>query len=187
MVKSCRVKKRTIRGKKRKGFNGSKQRQDDVVNSNVNNAVNAVNTQENDKNCLVNKTNNDDGEMVDPSIYEVNSSTISERKVEAIENSEPTFHERSISGNRIVDMELFAAVIHMLVGMSSLFINVILKTSHYLHMKVLYERISKWAHLSFYDKQFSRYLHLKFEKEVIFLGRFFPYEIPESGNKISNF
>ena len=54
-------------------------------------------------------------------------------------------------------------------------------------MKDLNERISKWAHLSFYHKQFSRHLHLKFEKEVIFLGRFSPYEIPESGDKISNF
>ena len=40
------------------------------------------------------------------------------------------------------------------VGMSSLFINLILKTSNYLHMKVLNERISKWAHLSFYQKWF---------------------------------
>ena len=117
MVKSCGIKKRTIRGKKRKGFDGFKQRKDDVVNSNVNNAVNTVNTQENDKNCLANKTN-DDGEMVDTSISEVNSSTVSERKVETIENSEPTFDERSITGNRIVDMELFAAVIHMYVRMS---------------------------------------------------------------------
>ena len=113
MVKSCRVKKRTIRGKKWKEFNGFKQRKDDVVNSNVNNAVNTVNTQENDKNCLVNKTNNDDGEMVDTSISEVNSSTVSERKVETIENSEPTFDDRSVTGNRIGDMELFAAVIHI--------------------------------------------------------------------------
>ena len=49
------------------------------------------------------------------------------------------------------------------------------------------ERISKWAHLSFYHKQFSRYLHLKLEKEVIFLGRFSPHEIPEKGDKISDF
>ena len=73
------------------------------------------------------------------------------------------------------------------IGMSSLFINLILRTPHCLHMKVLNERISKWAHLSFYHKWFSRYLHLKFEKEVTFLGRFSPYEIPESGDKISNF
>ena len=73
------------------------------------------------------------------------------------------------------------------VGMSSLFINLILKTSHYLHMKVLNERISEWVHLYFYHKQFLRYLHLKFEKEVIFLERFSPYEITESGDKISNF
>ena len=69
--------------------------------------------------------------------------------------------------------------------MSSLFINLILRTPHYLQMKVLNERISKWAHLSFYHKRFSRYLHLKFKKEVIFLGRFSPGEIPESGDKIS--
>ena len=52
--------------------------------------------------------------MVDTSISEVNLSTVSERKVETIENSEPTFDEGSITGNRIIDMELFAAVIHML-------------------------------------------------------------------------
>ena len=57
MVKSCRVKKRIIRRRKRKGFNGFKQRKDDVVNSNGNNAANTVNTQENDKNCLINKIN----------------------------------------------------------------------------------------------------------------------------------
>ena len=45
-------------------------------------------------------------------------------------------------------------------------------------MKVLNEKIYM---------QFLRYLHLKFEKEVIFLGRFSPNEIPESGDKNSNF
>ena len=53
-------------------------------------------------------------------------------------------------------------------GVSSLFINLILKTLHYFYMKVPNETISKWVHLSFYHKRFSRYLHLKFEKEVIF-------------------
>ena len=72
-------------------------------------------------------------------------------------------------------------------GMLSLFINLILKTSHYLHMKVLNERISKWTPLSFYHKLFSRYLNLNLEKELFFLERFSPYEIPESGDKISNF
>ena len=51
---------------------------------------------------------------MDTSISEVNSSTVFERKIETIDNSKPTFDERSITGNRIVDMELFAAVIHML-------------------------------------------------------------------------
>ena len=60
------------------------------------------------------------------------------------------------------------------VGMSSLFINLVLRTPHYLQMKVLNERISKWAHLSFYHKQFLRYLHLKFKKEVIFFRKIFP-------------
>ena len=73
------------------------------------------------------------------------------------------------------------------VGMPSLFVNLILKTLHHFHMKVLNERILKWVHLSLYHKWFLRYLHLKFKKEVIFLGRFSPYEIPESGDKISNF
>ena len=75
----------------------------------------------------------------------------------------------------------------MKLGMSSLFINLILKTSRYFHMKVLNERISKWAQLSFYNKWFLRYVHLKFEKEMIFLRKIFPYEIPESGDKISYF
>ena len=73
------------------------------------------------------------------------------------------------------------------VGMSNLFINLILRTPYYLLMKVLNEKISKWAYLSFYHKWFLRYLHLKFEKEVIFLGRFSTYEISESGDKIFNF
>ena len=75
----------------------------------------------------------------------------------------------------------------LVVGMSSLFVNLLLKILHYFHMKVLNERISKSVHLSFYHERFSRYLHLKFEKVVTFLGRFSPYKIPESGDKISNF
>ena len=58
MVKSCRAKKRTIRGKKKNDLMDLNKGKDDIVNNNVNNAVNTVNTQENDKNCLVNKTNN---------------------------------------------------------------------------------------------------------------------------------
>ena len=56
-------------------------------------------------------------------------------------------------------------------------------------MKALNTRISKWVNLSFCHKQFLRYLHLKFETEVIFSGRFSSYEIPEteSGDKISNY
>ena len=77
--------------------------------------MNNVNTRENDKNCLVNNTSNSyDGEIVDTSISEVNLPTVSERKVETIGNSEPSFDERCIPGNRIVEMELFATVIHML-------------------------------------------------------------------------
>ena len=47
-----------------------------------------------------------------------------------------------------------AFFISIKLGMSSLFINLILKTSHFLYLKVLNERISKWAHLSFYHKRF---------------------------------
>ena len=52
--------------------------------------------------------------IVDTSISEVSLFTLSERTVETIENLEPNFDERSITGNRIVGMELFAAVIRML-------------------------------------------------------------------------
>ena len=93
-------------------------------------------------------------------------------------NENKTLQDEKHKGNKKILHEI---------EMSSLFINLILRTPHYLHIKVLNERISKWAHLSFYHKWFSRYLHLKFEKEVIFLGRFSPYEIPESGDKISYF
>ena len=72
---------------------------------------------------------------------------------------------------------------YFIVGMSSFFINLILKTLNYFHMKVLDERISKWVHFSFCNTRFSRYLHLKFENEVTFLGIFSTYEIPESGTK----
>ena len=84
-------------------------------------------------------------------------------------------------------LDFFFLSVLIVVGMSGLFINLILKTTHYLHMIVLNERISKWAHLSFYHKRFSRYLHLKLEIEVTFLGIFSPYKIPESGDKIFNF
>ena len=71
--------------------------------------------------------------------------------------------------------------------MPSLLITLILNATDYVNMKVLNERISEWAHLSFYHKRFSRYLLLKFKKEIIFLGRFSPYQIPESGDKIFTF
>ena len=89
---------------------------------------------------------------------------------------------RSQTGEHLCDHKTL-----MKLGMSSLFINLILRTRHYFHMNVLNERISKWAHLFFYHKGFSRYLYLKFEKEVIFLERFSPSEIPESRDKIFNF
>ena len=54
-------------------------------------------------------------------------------------------------------------------------------------MKVLNESISKWAYLSFLHYWFSRYAYLKLEKEVVFSGKFSPYEISKSGHKVSNF
>ena len=45
---------------------------------------------------------------------EVNSLTVSERKVETIEDSKPVFGESSVTGNGLVDIELLAAVILML-------------------------------------------------------------------------
>ena len=95
---------------KRKRFTGFIQKKDDIVNSNVN----AVNTQENDKNFLVKNINNSkDGEMVDTSISEVDLSSVSERKVETVDHSKTSFDEKSITGNRILDMELFFCVFKM--------------------------------------------------------------------------
>ena len=94
---------------KRKRFTGFMQKKDDIVNSNVN----AVNTQENDKNFLVKNINNsNDGEMVDTSISEVDFS-VSERKVETVDHSKTSFDEKSITGNRILDMELFFCAFKM--------------------------------------------------------------------------
>lgn len=94
---------------KRKRFTGFIQKKDDIVNSNVN----AVNTQENDKNFLVKNINNsNDGEMVDTSIFEVDLSSVSERKVETVDHSKTSF-EKSIIGNRILDMELFFCAFKM--------------------------------------------------------------------------
>ena len=75
---------------------------------------NRLNTQENDKNSPVNNkiNNSDDGEI--RLFPEVNSLTVSGRKVETIENSGPIFAVSSITGHRIVDMEIFAAVTYML-------------------------------------------------------------------------
>ena len=94
---------------KRKRFTGFIPKKDDIVNSNVN----AVNTQENDKNFLVKNINNsNDGEMVDTSIFEVDLSSVSERKVETVDHSKTSF-EKSIIGNRILDMELFFCAFKM--------------------------------------------------------------------------
>ena len=46
---------------------------------------------------------------MDTSIAEFNLSSVSE----TLDNLEPIFDERSITGNRTVDMELFATVIHV--------------------------------------------------------------------------
>ena len=46
---------------------------------------------------------------MDTSIAGFNLSSVSE----TLDNLEPIFDERSITGNRIVDMELFATVIHV--------------------------------------------------------------------------
>ena len=54
-------------------------------------------------------------------------------------------------------------------------------------MKVLNERVSEWPHLMLQHEWSSRYVCLKFEKQGIFLGRFFPYEISKTGDKMSDF
>ena len=59
------------------------------------------------------------------------------------------------------------------------FYKLYVRTSHHLN-----ERISKWAHLS---KAVLQIFEFKVRKRVDFLGRFSPYEIPESGDRSSNF
>ena len=40
---------------------------------------------------------------------------------------------------------------------------------------------------SFNAVALTRYVHLKFDKQGIFLGKFSPYEVSKSGAKIFNF
>ena len=64
-----------------------------------------------------------------------------------------------------------------------IFINLILRSPHYLHMKVLRERFSKWDQWDVYHKRFSRYLHLNFEKELIFYEDFSLMKFQKVGTK----
>ena len=71
--------------------------------------------------------------------------------------------------------------------MPSHFFNFLFKSSQCHQMKVLNERVSEWPHLILQHEWSSRYVCLKFEKQGIFLGRFFPYEISKTGDKMSDF
>ena len=74
------------------------------------------------------------------------------------------------------------------IGVSSLFINLILKTLHYFHMKSLKRGFQKGLiYLYIISGSGDTVFAFKVQKkEVIFLGRFSLYEIPESGYKIFN-
>ena len=60
----------------------------------------------------------------------------------------------------------------MFLAMSSQFFNLQVKTSQYHQMEGFNERISEWAHLFLWHYWFSRYMHLKFEKQGVFLAKF---------------
>ena len=107
MLKSCRVKKRIIRPKKRKGFYGNIKKTDPNVNEDVNSVY--IN------NFDVNKDVNMDNTVVN-NVH--NGATASERKVEMISTSTPSKNstgEKIVSGNWIIDMEMLSLVINMLI------------------------------------------------------------------------
>ena len=80
----------------------------------------------------------------------------------------------------------FEIIYHILRGFIKVAISSHLqfKTSRYYQIKALNERISEWAHLSLQHYQFSRYVHLKFNKQGIFLTKLPLHEISQSGDKI---
>ena len=91
MPKSCRVEKRIIRPKKRKGFYGNKKKTDPNVNEDVNSVY--INSFD------VNKDVNMDNTVVNNVL---NGATASERKVEMISTSTPSKNstgEKIVSGN----------------------------------------------------------------------------------------
>ena len=101
MVKICRVKQSTRKSKKRRGFCIKKEDVDNVVNNGLNTSFSDVNTIAD----AVNIVNNDDDAST--------SFTASAKKIQPIEASSPTAHE-SITGYRIVDMEILSSVFSLL-------------------------------------------------------------------------
>ena len=104
MGKQCRVKRNTIRYKKRKGFCRKVVAEDVPVNINPD-----VNSFVNNDSTRVNITVHSN---VDMSIVSNNISTASSRKIEPINASTPTSTE-PITGNRIIDMEVLGIVFNM--------------------------------------------------------------------------
>ena len=117
MPKSCRVKARTKTPYKRKGFCGYKGQKDIDVNSDVTSANSDVNSASSDVNTAEDSDSDSDPPVVDPNnTCTSNSSvnkTVSERKIEPIEASTPS-SSSSVTGNRIIDMEILSSFISML-------------------------------------------------------------------------
>ena len=98
MPKTCRVKILTRRPRKRRGFCGNKGKKDTDVNSDVN---------------IDNSVDNDCGDPNNISGLSANTSTASDKKVVPIEVSTPN-SPNSITGNRIIDMEILSSIVNML-------------------------------------------------------------------------
>ena len=86
---------------------------------------------------------------LDEILYEVNGAKILS-KLDLAQG-----YHQIVLGEKSRDITTFSTLQGLFrykLGMSSLFINFIVKTLHYFHMKVLNERVSKWFHLSFCHK-----------------------------------
>ena len=110
MGKTCRVKKCTLHYKKRRGF--CRKKLEDVVNTwNEGDVVNSsVNIESPLVNNIVNNIVNIDVSNPTNASLELDSSTVSSRKVQPIVVSSSSSSCESISGYRIIDLEILSNV-----------------------------------------------------------------------------
>ena len=120
MPKMCRIKVRTKKARKRRGFCGNKDSGDVDANEIVNTSASVYNDINIDENETVNNVNKD---IHNGAVKNVNSNSpvedpvntsVSERKVQQIEPPSPFTPVSCITGNRIIDMDILSSIISQL-------------------------------------------------------------------------